>query len=81
MLNKRLEKELIQFGQRVKDRRKNLKMTQLDLELSTGINRTEISKIENGLKNIEFLTIVKLAIALEVEISDLFSEDKKGEKP
>jgi len=45
-------------------------LSQLDLEIQSGINRTEISRIENGLKNIEFATIVKLAIALEVELHE-----------
>ncbi len=49
-------------------------MTQLDLELESGISRTEVSRIENGLKNIEFYTIVKLAIALEISLIDLFKE-------
>lgn len=47
-------------------------MSQLDLELASGINRTEISRIENGQKNIEFFTIVKLAIALDVELNNFF---------
>ncbi|MBK9318885.1 MAG: helix-turn-helix transcriptional regulator [Bacteroidetes bacterium] len=46
----------------------------MDLEVQTGINRTEISKIENGLKNIEFLTIVRLAVALEAELLDFFEK-------
>ncbi len=49
-------------------------MTQLDVEIGSGINRTEISRIENGQKNIEFITLVKLAIALDVELQDFFTE-------
>lgn len=48
-------------------------MIQLELEIKNGINRTEINKIENAQKNIEFFTIVKLAEALEVELHELFT--------
>jgi len=51
-----------------------MKLSQLDLEIQSGINRTEISRIENGLKNIEFLTMVKLAEALGVELYDFFNK-------
>lgn len=64
--------EIQKFGERLKEIRELKRMTQLDLEVSSGINRTEISRIENGQKNIEFMTITKLAIALEIEIKELF---------
>ena len=68
--------EIENFGKRLREIRMKLKLSQLDLELKSGINRTEISKIENGLKNIEFFTIVKLAEALEVELIELFRKSK-----
>jgi transcriptional regulator with XRE-family HTH domain len=48
-------------------------MIQLDLGEAIGMERSEISKIENGKKNVEFNTMVRLAEALEVELSDFFS--------
>lgn len=68
--------EIEKFGKRLRELRIKQKLSQLDLELKSGINRTEISKIENGLKNIEFFTIVKLADALEVELIELFRKVK-----
>jgi transcriptional regulator with XRE-family HTH domain len=44
----------------------------LDIEVATGINNGDISRIENGKTNIEFITIAKLAEALDVEMFDLF---------
>lgn len=35
-------------------------------------SRTEVSRIENSLKNIEFYTIVKLAEALDVTLEEFF---------
>lgn len=63
---------LEQFGKRFKQVRKEKGKTQLDIEVATGINNGDISRIENGKTNIEFITIAKLAEALDVEMSDLF---------
>ncbi|AHF14121.1 XRE family transcriptional regulator [Niabella soli DSM 19437] len=64
------------MGERLRKLREQKKLTQLDMEINSGINRTEISRIENGQKNIEFLTLVKLAIALDAELEDFFSESE-----
>jgi HTH-type transcriptional regulator, competence development regulator len=72
----RFETEIGNFGKRLKELRLKKKLSQLDVEIASGINRTEISKIENGLKNIEFYTIIKLAEALEIEIIDFFRKPK-----
>lgn len=71
-IEKRYELEIAAFGKRVKEIRDNNGVTQLDLEVASGIDRAEISRIENGLRNIEFYTIVKIAAALKVELSELF---------
>lgn len=71
-VEKRYKTEIVLFGKRLRGLREQRKMSQLDLEVRSGINRTEISRIENGLKNIEFLTLVKLAFALEIELVDFF---------
>ncbi len=70
---KRYKKEIVQFGSKLKELRESQNMTQLDLELASGINRTEISRIENGQNNIEFFTIVKLAEALQINIYKFFN--------
>lgn len=71
-MEKRYKAEIKAFGKRLKSIRQKKGLTQLDLELESGISRTEISRIENGLKNIEFYTIVKLAEALDVPLVELF---------
>ena len=72
-MEKRYKIEIKAFGKKLRDLRRERGLSQLDLELESGLNRTEISRIENGLKNIEFATIVKLAIALEADLKDLFN--------
>ena len=68
-------KSLIQLGRRIREIRKGKGMTQVDLEFECHINHGDISRIENGQKNIEFHTIVKLAAALKVELYELFKDD------
>lgn len=65
---------LLAFGQRMREIRKEKKMTLIDLEIKTGISNGKLSKIENGLVNIEFFTIVKIAEGLGVRVARLFSE-------
>ncbi len=72
-MEKLFNKELKAFGKRLKSIRKAQEITQLDLEIESGINRAEISRIENGQRNIEFYTIVKLADALKINVKDFFS--------
>lgn len=72
-MEKLFKKELKAFGKQLKSIRKAKGLSQLDVEIQSGISRTEISRIENGLRNIEFYTIVKLASALDVSIKDFFN--------
>ncbi|GAB3366274.1 hypothetical protein GCM10027566_37700 [Arachidicoccus ginsenosidivorans] len=65
--------ELERFGKRIKKLRLDRNLRQLDLEVETGIDRTDISKIENGLKNIEFFTMVRLSYAMDVTLEELFN--------
>lgn len=72
-MEKRYKTEITAFGERLKQLRQAKGYTQLDFEIHSGISRTEISRIENGQKNIEFATIVKLAIALDLQLADFFT--------
>ncbi len=72
-MEKTYQKYITAFGKRLREIREQKEFSQLDLEIESGINRTEISRIENGLKNIEFFTIVKLATALDIDIKEFFA--------
>lgn len=69
----RYTKEIEAFGAKIKSIRKSKGLTQLDLAMEMGVERSEISKIENGKSNIEFRTITKLAMALKVPLLELFN--------
>ena len=53
-------------------------MTQLDLEVSSGVHAGDISKIENGVKNPAATTLIKLATALDVELNEFYLIKKEG---
>jgi transcriptional regulator with XRE-family HTH domain len=60
------------LGKNLKRLRKSRKLTLVDLEVATGINNGEISRLERGLKNVELVTITKLAEALQAEVYEFF---------
>lgn len=72
MVDNTFKKELEAFGERLLALRKEKGLSQADLESLCAIARSEISKIENGHKNIELTTIVRLARALKVPITSFF---------
>ncbi len=57
---------LLLFGERVKDRRIYLNLSQEELAEKAGLHRTYIGMIERGEKNITLLNIEKIAKALEI---------------
>lgn len=68
-----MKKEFIlkKFGDLIKQRRSELKITQEELAFKCGFDRTYISLIERGLRNISFTNLIKLTNGLEVSISSL----------
>jgi len=72
MESKRYNKEIVQFGENVRRLRTVKGLTQSDLEAATGIDRGDISRIENGRMDIQFSSIIKLADGLEIDTVDLF---------
>lgn len=62
------------FGEKVRQLRLAKKLSQEALALESGIDRTYISDIEKGERNVSITIIEKLAIALNVSISSMFEE-------
>lgn len=65
---------LIQFGNRVKELRKEQNMSQEDLADAAGLHRTYIGMIERAEKNVTLVNIEKIAKALKTEINTLFND-------
>lgn len=61
------------FGNRIKELRANKLMSQDELALLSGIDRTQISKIEKGKINVTLETIEKLATAFNISIKELIN--------
>lgn len=60
--------DLVQiFGRNVQDRRKELGLTQEDLEGLTGLRRSYISDLERGRRNPTIRALQRLADALQTE--------------
>lgn len=61
------------FGDKVKQLRLARGLSQEGLANEAGLDRTYIPSIEKGERNVSITVIEKLAIALKVDISELFS--------
>lgn len=61
-------------GRAVREARIELRISQEELSLRTGVHRNYIGGIERGERNPSVVTIAKLAEALEVPTSELFRE-------
>lgn len=77
--NNNIEFYKILFGKNLKKIRESKKMTQFDLATamnnlssSSFIEKTSISRIENGRTNITLSTAIKLSLALEIDLKILF---------
>lgn len=67
----------IQFGKKVRELRLERGYSQEAFAFECQLHRTYIGCIERGEKNITITNIEKIAKALGVEISQLFSSSKK----
>ncbi len=65
---------LEQFGNNVKKYRLKLNLSQEQLALKAGLDRTYIGGIERGERNISLNNIKKISLALEIKISKLFED-------
>ncbi len=61
-----------QLGQRIVYLRKQKNMSSLDLALEAEINKNYLSDLENGRRNPSLKILRKIAIALQISLSDLF---------
>lgn len=63
---------------RIKDICTEKSISQKDLAEKIGISATSLSRIVTGDQKPSFDTLEKIAIALEVEVGDLFAAPKEG---
>lgn len=63
---------LIKFGNKVREERAKLGLSQEELATRAGVHRTYIGMIERAEKNITLENIEKIAKALKISIADFF---------
>ncbi|NJL90601.1 MAG: helix-turn-helix transcriptional regulator [Coleofasciculaceae cyanobacterium SM2_1_6] len=63
---------LLNFGKKVREERLKRQLSQEELAEKAGVHRTYIGMIERAEKNITLTNIERIALALEIEISQLF---------
>ena len=60
------------FGRRVRALRKRAGLSQEQLALKCGLDRTYVGGVERGERNISIVNIEKIARALDLSLKDLF---------
>jgi transcriptional regulator with XRE-family HTH domain len=69
-----MSKTILQkFGERVREERQKLNLSQEELGSRAGVHRTYIGMIERAEKNITLENIEKISKALKISISKLFT--------
>jgi transcriptional regulator with XRE-family HTH domain len=66
------------IGQKLKNKRKNLKMTQKDLASMVGVTFQQLQKYESGQTNISISMLIKLCESLSVTVNYFFPTPKAG---
>ncbi len=67
-----------QLGARIKSVRKARKLTQEQLAERAEINSVYLSKIEHGKENPTLTLLIRIALALEVDVQDLFDYQQEA---
>lgn len=60
------------YGSILRDRRKELKITQKEIADKVGVARTYISRVENGQADIQLSSFMRIASALGIEFTPTF---------
>ena len=68
------------IGMKIKNRRLELGMTQLELSEKSGVSQEYISVLENGKRNPSFIAIVHLCSALHMTTDELAGRQKGAEE-
>lgn len=68
-----VNQDLVAFGLHLKQLRQEKGLSQEQLGLIAELDRTYISGIERGVRNVSLANIFKIAKALDVELAELFS--------
>ena len=68
----------MKYGKAIRKFRQERKMTQKELGNALGVSAQMIAQYETGKRNPKFETLAKIAMALNVSVSDLLGWGKMG---
>lgn len=69
----------LKVGQRIKELRKQLELSQEGLAYKAEVDRTYVTDVENGRRNVSLEILERIIKALDVSIADFFN-DKEFKK-
>lgn len=61
-------------GKKIRFIREQKNMSQKDLAYSSDLDRSYIASVENGQRNISIINLEKIAISLNITLSELFKD-------
>ena len=62
------------LGIRIRELRKQQGLSQLDLATRCDLEKTSISRVENGRTNLTLKTLLLITDGLQIELADIFNE-------
>ena len=62
----------IKVGNRIRQLRKELLLSQEPLAFKAGLDRTYIASVENGKRNLSIMSLEKITVALECSMAEFF---------
>ena len=65
------ENDLLKLVYKIKYERSKRKLSQLDLSIKTGLTTRSLSRLECGVIDPKYSTLVKIANAFDIDISEL----------
>lgn len=70
----------MKVGQRIKELRKKLDLTQEALAAKSEVDKTYLNEVENGKRNVSVINLEKIILALNVSVMDFFTHQLFQEK-
>ena len=67
----------IKIGNRIKELRKELGLSQEKLANNCELDRTYVASVENGKRNISIINLEKIVKALNVSLKDFFNYEEE----
>ncbi len=64
--------DFLKLGYKIKYERNKRKISQLELSMKTGLTTRSLSRIECGTNDPKYSTLLKIAQALNMELTELF---------